>query len=84
MPRESCTDAASLDKVVAFNRTCYELQLSEGGTFAKARGVCLKQRGELWNHVSRNTLELIVRELERKKHAMKVLLPAHYFARANQ
>jgi hypothetical protein len=73
VPRESCTDSAALDKVVAFNRTCYDLQLNEGNTFAKARGSCLKQRGDLWNHVSKSAFELIVRELERRKHTMKVL-----------
>lgn len=73
IPRESCTDSAALDKVVAFNRTCYDLQLNEGNTFAKARGSCLKQRGELWNNFARSTLELITRELERKKHTMKVI-----------
>jgi hypothetical protein len=72
IPRESCTDSAALDKVVAFNRTCYDLQLNEGNTFAKARGSCIKQRGDLWNNVARSTLELITRELERKKHTMKV------------
>ena len=72
VPRESCTDSAALDKVVAFNRTCYDLQLNEGNTFAKARGSCLKQRGDLWNHVSKSAFELIVRELERRKHTMKV------------
>ncbi len=72
VPRESCTDSAALDKVVAFNRTCYDLQLTEGNTFAKARGACLKQRGDLWNHVGKSAMELIVRELERKKHTMKV------------
>nr|CAH0105825.1 unnamed protein product [Daphnia galeata] len=71
IPRESCTDSAALDKVVAFNRTCYDLQLNEGNTFAKARGSCIKQRGDLWNNVARSTLELITRELERKKHTMK-------------
>ena len=72
IPRESCTDSAALDKVVAFNRTCYDLQLTEGNTFAKARSSCLKQRGDLWNNVGKSTMELITRELDRKKHTMKV------------
>ena len=79
VPRESCTDSAALDKVVAFNRTCYDLQLNEGNTFAKARGSCLKQRGDLWNHVSKSAFELIVRELERRKHTMKVRLAVTSF-----
>jgi hypothetical protein len=72
VPRESCTDSAALDKVVAFNRTCYELHLNEGNAFAKARNYCTKQNGDLWHHINKNALELISRELERKKHTMKV------------
>ena len=74
IPRESCTDSSAVDKVVAFNRTCYEFNLTNGTTFAKARESCQKNRGDVWNHVGRSTVELIVRELERKRHAMKVLL----------
>lgn len=79
IPRESCTDSAAIDKVVAFNRTCYDLHLTEGNTFAKARGSCLKQRGDLWNNVGRSALELITRELDRKKHTFKVRKQKHNF-----
>lgn len=71
IPRESCTDSAALDQVVAYNHTCYEMHLNEGNSFAASQTYCQKQKGELWHHVGPNIMQLIQRELERKKNSMK-------------
>lgn len=72
VPRERCTDSADLDKVVAFQRTCYELHLNEGSSFPKARDYCMKRKGDVWHHVDGNTFDIVSGELERQKSTMKV------------
>lgn len=56
---------------IVFNRTCYEVQATNGGSFAVADNYCKARGGALLHSVNNLTQAFIAHELERMKAKLK-------------
>lgn len=59
------------NQVIVFNRTCYEMQTSNGGSFLVADTYCKARGGSLLHSVNNLTQTFIAHELERMKSKLK-------------
>ncbi|KAK8721900.1 hypothetical protein OTU49_012628 [Cherax quadricarinatus] len=72
--KERCTDKAQVTSLSIFNRTCYELQVTEGGDFERGRQYCQKHGGDLVHGIGQATHSFLKSELERLKDTMRTNL----------
>ncbi|XP_069194508.1 P-selectin isoform X2 [Procambarus clarkii] len=72
--KERCTATAQVTSLSIFNRTCYELQVTEGGDFSRGREYCQKQGGDLAYGMGLATHKFLMSELERLKDNMRTNL----------
>lgn len=62
------------NQVLVFNRTCYELQTTNGGSFLVADTYCKARGGSLLHSVNNLTQSFISQELERVRSKLKAKL----------
>ncbi|XP_066954773.1 P-selectin [Macrobrachium rosenbergii] len=72
--KERCSSKVELSKLGIFNQTCYELQITEGGTFERGREHCQGEGGDLVHGVGKITHSFLASELDRVKDKMKTNL----------
>lgn len=72
--KEKCTDKADLSTLGIFNQTCYEFQITEGGTFERGREYCQARGGDLVHGIGKVTHSFLVSEMERVKDKTKTQL----------
>lgn len=64
-------NGASDNQLVVFNRTCYEMQTTNGGSFLVADTYCKARGGSLLHSINNLTQSFISYELERMKSKLK-------------
>jgi len=65
--KERCTPDVNITPLAVFNRTCYHLQVQEGGPFEVAKSKCAARGSTLAQHISPETQDFLASELERIK-----------------
>lgn len=69
--KERCSEKVELSRLGIFNQTCYEMQISEGGTFARGREYCQERGGDLVHGIRKITHSFLTSELDRVKDEMR-------------
>ena len=72
--KEQCAPDVPLDSLNLYNKTCYELQLTKGADFVKARQHCQRFSGDLVHTLPDPAFSFLVDHLDRSKASMRTQL----------
>ncbi|KAF2351791.1 C-type lectin-like, partial [Trinorchestia longiramus] len=68
--KERCLDSSLLGSLATFNRTCYQFQTQQGGTYEVAKDKCAARKATLVQHIAPITQDFLTSELKRMESSM--------------